>query len=145
MENKKKECNLFNNPVFENALKNLTPEQREEYEKIGKYMHSINYTESDPKPLKVDDDMVNGIFYVRESLKSGLHPQDMEEKEIRLMNEVYGPKWYEEYGYTDEDVPKIVEPKLHTVTKKEQKRLAKKLKRKEWKKNNPGKPSKKLA
>ena len=147
MSNKK--TDLFNNPMVEAAMKALTPEQREEYKKVGEYMYTTtNFTESDPKPKSVEDDMVNGLFYVRESLKAGLHPTDMEEKELRLMYEVYGENWYEEYGYTKDEIPpagkpsdedkKQVHPKIQ-MTKKQLRNLEKKLKKKEWKKNNPGK------
>lgn len=144
---KKQPTNLFSNPMVDAAMKSLTPEQREEYERIGKYMYSTtNYAEQDPKPKSVEEDMVNGIFYVREALKSGLHPQDMDEKELRLMQEVYGNEWYKEYGYTQDEVPSVEKSEEQItipLTKKQLKNLEKKVKRKEWKKNNPGKPYKK--
>lgn len=145
--------NLFNNPMVEAAMKSLTPEQREEYEKIGKYMYeTTDYTQLNPTPKSVEEDMVNGVFYVRESLKSGLHPQDMDKKEIQLMYEIYGPKWYEEYGYTEDDIPKVTIPKdiksqqNHPdipMTEKQLRKLEKKTNRKMWKKLHPNKSHKK--
>ena len=144
---------LFNNPMVEAAMKALTPEQKEEYKKVGEYMYSTtNFTESDPQPKSVEEDMVSGLFYVRESLKAGLHPRDMEERELRLMYEVYGSNWYAEYGYNSDDIPAAGKAdednkkKLHSLadlTKKQLRNLEKKLKKKEWKKKHPGKRYKK--
>lgn len=150
-EKKRPKNDLFNNPMVDAALKAMTPEQVEEYQKIGEYMYSTtDFTDPNPQPKSVEDDMANGVFYVREGLKAGLHPQDMSQKEIRLMHEIYGPDWYKEFGYDAEEIPKIdatpetqqVHPKI-PMTKKQLRNLEKKLKKKEWKKNNPGQRCKK--
>lgn len=94
--------NLFNNPMIDAAMKALTPEQREEYEQIGKHMFKNNYETSGPDPEK---EMQEAIFYINEGLKSGLHPEDLEKKELQIMYEVYGDNWFEKYGYDRSEVP----------------------------------------
>ena len=137
MDSKKND--LFNNPLVNSAMKALTPEQVEEYEQIGKYMFSTNYDDKNPKPKSLEDETVKGLMYIRESLKAGLHPRDMETKEIQLMYEIYGSKWYEEFDYDESEVPKPALPVEITgppppLTKKQIKKLEKKTRRKELRK-----------
>ena len=51
--------------------------------------------------------MSEAVAYVINGLKSGLHPKDMDPNEILLLNSNIGEKWYEEFGYTKEDIPEI--------------------------------------
>ena len=138
------------------ALKALTPEQLEEYERIGEYMYSTsNFTEKVPQSKTLEEKTIDGVFYIREALKAGLHPEDMDTNEIQLMYDIYGKEWYKEFGYTADEVPTPAikvdttegippdEPVVVTkdepmMTKKQLKALVKKAKRKEFKKNNPG-------
>ena len=98
-----KKNDLFNNPMVESALKALTPEQLEEYERIGKYMFQTDFTATQgPDPEK---EMKEAIFYIREGLKSGLHPEDLSPKELEIMYDVYGDDWGAEYGYERREMP----------------------------------------
>ena len=139
---------LFNNAMVDAAMKAMTPEQVERYQKMGEYMYSTsNFEEKNPQPKSLEDETAKGIFYTREALKAGMHPKDLETKEIQLMYDIYGTKWYEEFGYEENEVP---EPQLKIdlsgintaeplLTKKQLKKLEKRQKKREWKKNNPGK------
>jgi hypothetical protein len=139
----KNNVNLFNNPMVEAALKAMTPEQLEDYQKMGEYMFSAtNFEEKNPGPKDLEGETVKGVFYIQEALKSGLHPEDLEQKEIQLMHDIYGPEWYTEYGYTADEVPKpaisMESAEAPVVTKKQMKQLAKRVAKKAAKKRNPG-------
>ena len=125
--------------MVESALKAMTPEQLEEYMQVGEYMYSTTkFDEKNPQPRSLEDETTKGIFYIKESLKAGLAPEDMDQKEIQLMYDIYGPKWYEEYGYESDEVPKPPVALDTTMPdpanmKKIRKRAAKKM----AKRNNP--------
>lgn len=97
-----KKIDLFNNPMVASATKALTDEQREQYKIMGEHMFNTMSFDNTPNPQQ---ELKELIIYTRESLKSGLHPTDLKPKEIQVMYEIYGDKWYEEFGYTSEEVP----------------------------------------
>jgi hypothetical protein len=107
---------LWNNPLVNNALKALSPEQIADYKKIGEQMYgSIDFEDS--KILNnMPPPMAEAVAYVEQGVKSGLLPSDLTEDEVVLLSEAYGEKWYERYGYKQEDVP---EPGLSLNMKKE--------------------------
>lgn len=137
----KSQYNIFNNPMIESAMKSMTPEQIEAYQKMGQYMYSTTDFEN-PQPKSLEDDMVNALFYIKEALKAGLHPKDMTKKEIQIMYDTYGDKWYEDYGYEGDEVPepdiKIklngVDPNQPLLSDKQLKKIEKKLEKKKLKK-----------
>ena len=107
---------LFNNPMVNNALKAMTPEQLEEYKKFGESLYgNINFEDSKivnnmPPP------MAESVAYVEEGIKSGLLPDDLTEDEVTLLQQAYGEDWYLRYEFTKEEVP---EPGLSLKMKKE--------------------------
>ena len=148
-EHKGKTMNLFNNPMVDSATKSMTPEQIEEYKRMGEYMYSSNdFTKENPQPKSMEEETIDAVFDIREAIKSGLHPNEMTPKEIQLMYEIYGEEWYKDYGFEKDEVPepqvKIEKTKICGVdttkpimSAKQLKNLEKKLKRKEMRKNNP--------
>ena len=91
---KKSNVDLFNNPMVQSAKKALTPEQQEEYKRMGEHMYNtIDFENPETDPL------AEFAAYVHEGLKSGLHPKDLEEDEVKAMVEFKGDEWYKEYGY----------------------------------------------
>lgn len=96
---------LFNNPMIDMARQGLTKEQVEEYKKIGEYMYSTNFKVQEAGSVEKPPDKTDILQYAIEALKSGLHPTDLSETELQHLNEVYGDKWYEKYGWGPEDVP----------------------------------------
>jgi hypothetical protein len=115
---------LFNNPMVNNALKALSPEQLKDYKRMGEYMYgNIDF---------VDNKVINGLdksldesaFYIMEGLKSGLLPQDLDENEVHVLTTVYGNEWYVPLGYSRTEVPEIglsVEAKRNLETYVEKK------------------------
>jgi hypothetical protein len=98
---------LFNNPMVEKALKSMTPEDREEYKKMGEHMFgSVNFTDSKvinnlPPPVE------EAVAYVEQGIKAGLLPEDLEPAEITMLHKALGDKWYEKYGFLASQIPKI--------------------------------------
>ena len=112
---------LFNNPMIDNALKALSPEDVNNYQKIGEYMFghvdfetSKHYTPNQPPTAEI-------IGYIEEGLKSGLHPKELNEEELKLLVDTYGEEWYKKYDYTREEVP---EPGLSMKAKENLDKIA---------------------
>jgi hypothetical protein len=96
---------LFNNPMVNKALKSLSPQQIEDYRKIGEQMYgNIDFTDS--KILnQMSPPIEEAVAYVEEGIKSGLLPVDLTEDEVALLSTTYGEKWYEKYGFKEHEVP----------------------------------------
>jgi hypothetical protein len=115
MEEKVSSSNdLFDNPMIRSAMKALSPEQLEEYKRIGEYMYKTNnFTKENPTNIDPEEEIRNILFYTTEDLKAGLHPQDLTPKELQILYDVVGETWYEQYGYTKEEVPQIPGFSIH--------------------------------
>lgn len=135
----------FSSPFLQEAINALSEEDKERYQKMGNYMLSkmeknLSGTKSEPPTAEV-------LVYIENGLKSGLHPKDLLQKELQVMFEQRGDKWFEEYGYTEDEVPKptiSIGDKPVGITDKMIKKALKKEDRKKLKKANRGKNIKKL-
>ena len=58
---------LFNNPMVDSAKKALTPEQMEEYKKIGEYMYNNDVFKSGGNIVNTEESI---LMYAVESLRS---------------------------------------------------------------------------
>jgi len=130
---------LFNNPMVDSARKALSPEQIEEYKRIGEYMYNNDvYKVMEQGSIIKEPREQDLILYATEALKSGLNPRDLTQAELRAIVDTYGDKWYENFGYESEDVPKLDiqfmrEAKENAIKKKsrQEKRLQARLRNKE--------------
>lgn len=96
---RKRDNNLFNNPMVNSARNALTDEQKEEYKKIGEQMYNtVDFNSAGTDPL------AESVAYIREGLKSGLHPSFLPEDEIKVLEEYYGKEWYKHFGYSTLDI-----------------------------------------
>lgn len=96
---------LFDNPMVNAAKKAMTPEQLEEYKRIGEHMFGnmdFSTGQSFPPNFKEAGE------YLSEAIKSGLHPSMMEDNEKAVMKEVYGEKWWEKFGFVEGDLTEMV-------------------------------------
>lgn len=97
---------LFNNPLVEAAKKSMSPEELEEYKKIGEYMfRDMNF---EKKEVKIQPNFDEAADYLSEAIKSGLHPSMMEDNEKCVMEQVHGDKWWEKFGYVEGDLTEII-------------------------------------
>lgn len=99
---------LFNNPMVELAKKNMTPEQIEEYKKIGEYMYSnMDLCSATNTPNNLPTEMLDALDYIVNSIQSGQHISTLEENEKMLLKEAYGDTWFERFGYSVNDLTEI--------------------------------------
>ncbi len=134
---------LFNNPMIDAARKAMTPEQIEEYKKVGEYMYnSVNYRISEIGSQVKESSEEDLILYATEGLNSGLDPYDLSQEELRALINVYGEEWYNMFDYTSDEVPKPtiqlvtaqdaqqeIERQANTLNKKSKKKKCKKKKK----------------
>lgn len=104
---------LFNNPMVTAALEAMSPEEKENYRQIGEKMYGNLNFEDARYLINPDVQMTEALGCLESQIRSGLHPVDMEENEKALLKDAYGDKWYEKWGFVEEDLTKIT-----TVTKK---------------------------
>jgi hypothetical protein len=121
---------LFDNPMVENAKKMLSPEQIEEYKKIGEYMYSNEALKQiENKSLdKVNNDEYI-LRYASEALNSGLSPLDLSQTELDVLKKIYGDTWYEKFGLTIQDIKKDIEVK---VSRQYRRKLERQMKKKKY-------------
>lgn len=102
----------LNSSLVNNALKALTPEQREHYKKLGESMYN-NVKFEDSKILdNLPPPICESVAYISEGLKSGIHPSDLTTDELAVLKEAYGDHkvWLDMYDYTEDDLPKELPP-----------------------------------
>ena len=76
---------LFNSPPI--PPESLTPEQKEKYAKAGEQLYGGMDFEN------IEKSMCEGITYIVMQLKSGMHPDYLEQHDKDAMESVYGPEW----------------------------------------------------
>lgn len=87
---------LWDNPMVRAARAQMTPEQIEQYERIGREMYGTIDFENINESKAIDD--TDALEYIESALRSGLRPCDLEENERNFMENEYGEQWYERYG-----------------------------------------------
>lgn len=102
-----KKIDLFNNPMVDMARKAMTPEQIEEYKRIGEYMYNDKAFELFTNGSKIKKSTnTDYLKYAEISLKSGLDPFELSPPEIESLEEAYGSEWFKKFGYNENEVPK---------------------------------------
>ena len=102
---------LWDNEMVKNATKAMSKTDLNKYAKLGESLYKdVDYETSTiiDKTNIVPPFMKNAVQYIEESLKSGLHPCMMTNEEKELMKNIYGMKWYENYGYVEGDLSDFV-------------------------------------
>lgn len=128
-EEKKKQAqrvyDLFDNPMTRAALASMTPEQIEHYKKIGEHMYgSIDFEKSEVLN-NAPPFLSESLAYITEGIKAGLHISELNKDERKVLEECYGEEWWTHFGYTKEDLDKVVTlnptlqytPKNNKITK----------------------------
>lgn len=105
--NEQKQDTLWDNPMTRAAMKSMSAEDLQRYKEIGQAMYGDIDFEGTRILNNIPPPMEEAVAYISESLKSGLHPSMMEQNEIELIKDVYGEKWYENWGYKKEDINEI--------------------------------------
>jgi hypothetical protein len=96
---------LFDNPMIREARKQIPKEQQEKWAKMGEEMYNtVDFVDAEGKSQTIPEDMMEGAAYVIDSIKSGMHISYLEKNERDLLKEIYGSKWHERFGYTEQDI-----------------------------------------
>ena len=99
---------LWNNPMVENAKKSMTKEQLENFRLKGESLYNtIDFVDENGKSRSDNEFMIEGLSYIVNSIKSGLHLSYLDDDEKKVLQEFYGEKWYEKFGYENEDTYRI--------------------------------------
>ena len=96
---------MFDSPMFQKMIENLSDEDREKYKRIGEYMYnSVDYEKNEIlNKVKTPTEEILG--YIELALQSGISIEDLEPEERQYMKDQFGNKWYEKYGFTLDDIP----------------------------------------
>lgn len=94
---------LFNNPFIDAAKKSMSIQQIEAYRKMGeKYFSVWDFDKGNPEEI-----LDVAVAELSEAIKSGLHPTDLEENDIAILNAKLGKDWYTRFGYEEEDLKTV--------------------------------------
>ena len=105
---------LFDNPMVDAAKKAMTPEQLEEYKRIGEYMYNNDTYKIAQVGSKVSTANTEQlILYSTAALKSGADPCDLTDEELRALINTYGDRWFEKFGIEEHETRK---PAVQLVT-----------------------------
>ena len=119
---------LFNNPMVDAARKAMSPEQQEEYKKIGEYMYNkTNYKVAEIGSSVKEPKQEDYVMYAVGMLRSGGDPADLTDPELRALIATYGEKWYEKFELLESEIrqPIFQLVKKSNKTKEEKKQVSK--------------------
>ena len=94
---RKKKINhgLFDNPMVQNIIKSMSPEEVVKYKKMGEELYgNIDFETSEIKnnqPVPANE----ALHYIKSALNSGLLIEDLTEKELEFLKNHYGENWKE--------------------------------------------------
>lgn len=95
---------LFDNPMFQEMKNSLSPEEQKKYEQYGKYMYEEMDQFTEKGDMKAAIDTVSQIKLM---LESGMHPSFLEKEEKEFLKNYLGDKWYETFGYLENDLNRM--------------------------------------
>lgn len=81
-----------NSDLFHQLKDSMSEQKLKEYNEIGQQMYSIDFNQS-------DSELPIYVAYVSEALKSGMHPDYLDENEKNVMEKAYGTEWPKRFGF----------------------------------------------
>ena len=99
---------LFDNPMVRAALAAMSPEEKEQYKQIGEQMYGNMNFEDARHLINPEAKMTEALACLESQIRSGLHPSDLEDNEKAVLEDAYGEKWYEKWGFTKGDLSEIM-------------------------------------
>ena len=98
-----KQDTLWDNAMVRDAKAKMSKEDLEQYKKIGEqFYRDIDFQQNN----NLDVILKESVSYISMGLNSGLLPSELNKDERRVMTEIIGKKWYENWGYTEKDLLK---------------------------------------
>lgn len=98
---------LWNNPMVEEAKKNLSSEQIEQMKNKGEELFGSVDFEKVGDVQNNDECSREVLEQFKVMLRSGMHPSYFSTSEKDFLKNFVGEKWYEEYGYMKNDLNRI--------------------------------------
>ena len=99
---KKSAPSVFNNPAAQRAYDSLDQEEKDYYKAVGNRLYDNDLIDG------TEDNLEKGLresfAYISESLKSGLDPQELDDGELAVMEEVGGENWFLAFNFTKDDL-----------------------------------------
>jgi hypothetical protein len=106
-KNETSDYDLFDNPMVRSALAAMSDEDKEQYRLIGEQMYGSMNFEDARYLIDPNAQMTEALACLESQLRSGLHPSDLEDNEKAVLADAYGPKWYEKWGFVEQDLNQI--------------------------------------
>jgi predicted RNA-binding protein with EMAP domain len=103
-DSKKKNDPLFDNPMFTEMKNSLSEDEQKKYEKCGKYMYEEMDQITDNGEMKA---IVDTVSQIKLMVESGMHPSFLDKEEKEFLKNYLGEKWYETFGYLENDLNRI--------------------------------------
>lgn len=98
-----KNSSLWDNAMVRDAKAKMSKEDIEQYKKIGEQFYKdMDFQQGN----SIDNIIKESVAYLSSLLNSGLLPHNLDKDEKRVLKEIYGEKWYEKWGYTENDLEK---------------------------------------
>lgn len=90
------------------AVAGLTDSEKREFKRLGKELYG-NGNFAGSELVDVDEDPPEEVAaFVTRQLDDGIHPSDLGEGEVMVLEQNYGNEWYLKWGYVRGDLTDIV-------------------------------------
>ena len=103
---------LFGEKRLREIAASLSDEDKKRYAQIGEEMYnSINFEDINSQgslaAQNSDQIELENASEIKVMLRSGMHPSFLSRQEKDIMKNVFGNKWYEEFGFLETDENRI--------------------------------------
>ncbi len=89
----------MNPALYEQARRGMSDVDVQQYQNIGKeFYESFDFEKMKTLTPSQDAD-AESIAYITEAVKSGLHPDYLDENEVYIMEQHYGKDWRKRFAY----------------------------------------------
>lgn len=95
-----KDSDIFE--AHKEQFNSLPAEEKQKMKEAGEQIYSCMNEDGTMK-----DPLDEAMVYIRHGLDSGLHPRDLEKNELQVVIEKIGENWYENWGWTQEDMKEV--------------------------------------
>ena len=112
LENLKNADPLFGEKRLKEIADSLSEEDKKRYAKIGEEMYNtINFEDINSQgsiaTQNADEIEIENASEIKLMIKSGLHPSFLTRQEKDIMKNVFGEKWFTEFGFLEMDENQI--------------------------------------
>jgi len=95
---------MWDNPLVSRAKEVLSKDDIERMKKKGEDFYSMDFEKNDTSSTDAVGEVLQQLTAM---LKSGMHPSFFSKEEKNFLKINIGEKWYEEFGYLENDLHRI--------------------------------------